>query len=354
MVVDKLWKGSIASWMSADGPESDIVITSRIRLARNLADIPFPHLLNTEESAHNIFSQIVEVVGKFTEFGVAPYKELTALDRNILLEKHLISPEHANDVLPERGIITNEAGSTVTMINEEDHLRIQTILPGLQLNQAYRYADDFDDMLEQELEFAFDDQRGYLTACPTNVGTGMRASVMLHLPALAMTKRQGQVFHSIAQLGLTVRGLYGEGTQALGNFYQISNQITLGQNEEDILNNLWTVTLHVLEQERATRAYLMREMKNVVEDRVWRSYGLVTHARIMTSNEALALLSDVRMGMDMGILPAVPRRVLNELIVAIRPAHLQLMAGRDMDTEERDFFRAQAIKKRLTQNEQEG
>ncbi|MGE5404223.1 MAG: ATP--guanido phosphotransferase, partial [Candidatus Saccharibacteria bacterium] len=204
------------------------------------------------------------------------------------------------------------------------------------------------------LEYAFDERRGYLTACPTNVGTGMRASVMLHLPAIAMTNQQGHIFGSLAQLGLTVRGLYGEGTQALGNFFQISNQITLGQTEEDIINNLWSIALHIVEQERRVRETLMQDMKYQIEDRVWRSYGIVTNARIITSQEALSLLSDVRLGVEMKILPPVPARTLNELIVAIRPAHLQKAGGHEMDTMERDLARAQAIKDRLINLKQEG
>jgi len=354
MSINELVNNSVVSWMTADGPEADIIISSRIRLARSLAELPFPHLLSEEEKGRLMLDKVEEAIKPLPHLKMVMLSEISDLDRNILLEKHLISPEHARNNSPFCGIITNNDGSVIAMVNEEDHLRIQSILSGLQLNQAYRYADDLDDSLEQTLDYAFDDQRGYLTACPTNLGTGMRGSVMLHLPGLTMTNRQTQVFNSINQLGLTVRGLYGEGTEALGNFYQVSNQITLGQNEEDILNNLWTVTEHVLEQERATRNYLWSEMKYTLEDRVWRSYGLVTNARVVTSNEALALLSDVRMGIVMGIMPQVPNRVLNELIVAIRPAHLQKMAGREMDSDERDIFRARVIKDMLTKNIKEG
>ncbi len=353
MSIDELVNNSVVSWMEADGPEADIVISSRIRLARNLTDLPFPHLLN-DEMGRQVLEKVEEAIKPLPYLGLKMLSEISDLDRNILLEKHLISPEHARNSSSFCGIITNDNGSIITMVNEEDHLRIQSILSGLQLHQAYRYADDLDDSLEQTLDYAFDDQRGFLTSCPTNLGTGMRGSVMLHLPALAMTNRHSQVFNSINQLGLTVRGLYGEGTEALGNFYQVSNQITLGQNEEDILNNLCTVTQYVLDQERVTRNYLLTEMKYTLEDRVWRSYGLVTNARVMTSNEALALLSDVRMGMVMGILPQVPNRILNELIVAIRPAHLQKMSGGEMESDERDIFRAQVIKNMLTKNIREG
>lgn len=354
MTMNELITNPVVSWMAADGPESDIVITSRIRLARNLAKLPFPHLLSKQETAEKVWETVSKALQNLPDMKLISSSKLSDMERQILLEKHLISPEHAEVVSPFRGIITNKAGSIAVMVNEEDHLRIQCLLSGLQLNQAYRYADDTDDLLEQGLEYAFDDQWGYLTSCPTNVGTGMRASIMLHLPALTMTNQKGDVFNSIAQLGLTVRGLYGEGTEAVGNFYQVSNQITLGQTEEDIINNLWTVTLHVLEQERSTRERLQKEMKHQLEDRVWRSYGLITHARVITSNEALALLSDVGLGVELKILPQIPRHILNELIVAIRPAHLQTTGGRTMETEERDLIRAQVIKKTLTKNGQEG
>ncbi len=348
MSLHELVKNPTVDWMSAEGPESDIVITSRIRLARNLNGLPFPHLMTDQEKAEKVWDTIRNGLKNAPDLEMISMNKLSDLERQMLLEKHLISPEHAEAVSPYRGIIINKTGSIAIMVNEEDHLRIQCLLPGLQLNQAYRYADDVDDLLEKNLEYAFDEQWGYLTSCPTNVGTGMRASVMLHLPALTMTNQKGAVFNNIAQLGLTVRGLYGEGTEALGNFYQVSNQITLGQTEEDIINNLWTVTLHVLDQERNTRKRLQEEMKHQLEDKVWRSYGLLTHARVITSNEVLALLSDVALGVDLKILPPIPRRIMNELMVAIRPAHLQAAGGRKMDTAERDVFRAQVIKRILS------
>jgi len=348
MSLHDLVKSPTVDWMSAEGPESDIVITSRIRLARNLTGLPFPHLMGDQKTAEKVWDTIREGIKNIPDLEMTSMNRLSDLERQMLLEKHLISPEHSETASPYRGIIVNKTGSIVIMANEEDHLRIQCLLPGLQLNQAYRYADDVDDLLEKNLEYAFDEQWGYLTSCPTNVGTGMRASVMLHLPALTMTNQKGTVFNNIAQLGLTVRGLYGEGTEALGNFYQVSNQITLGQTEEDIINNLWTVTLHVLDQERNTRKRLQEEMKHQLEDKVWRSYGLLTHARVITSNEVLALLSDVALGVDLKILPPIPRRIMNELMVAIMRAHLQAAGGRKMDTWERDVFRAQVIKKILS------
>ena len=233
------------------------------------------------------------------------------------------------------------------MINEEDHLRIQCLLSGLQLNQAYKYAQTVDDALEKLLDYAFSEKLGYLTACPTNVGTGLRASVMLHLPAMALTNQISSVVQSITQVGLTVRGMYGEGTEAAGNLYQLSNQVTLGQTEEDIINNLWVITVQLATQERNLRERLQKEIKYQIEDKVMRSYGLLTNARLLTSAEALSLLSDVRMGIEMGILSPVKREVLNQLIVAINPSHVQKAAGRELEPRERDIKRAEIIKEKL-------
>lgn len=347
MSIQDIIDNKLVNWMKADGPENQIVISSRIRLARNINMLPFPHLLENNEEAEKIMQAIQKAVTNNPELELTRLSQISSLEKQNLLEKHLISPQHAESNDAFRGVITDKNGSITIMINEEDHLRIQCLVPGLQLNQAYKWADDMDDFLEKDLEYAFDERRGYLTACPTNVGTGMRASVMLHLPAIAAADQQNHIFGSMAQFGLTVRGLYGEGTEALGNLYQMSNQVTLGLNEEDIINNLWTVTLHIIEQERNIRDSLLRQMKYQMEDRVWRAYGLLTNARVITSNEALSLLSDVRLGCDMGILPAIPAITLNELIVAIRPAHLQRAAGRQMDTMERDLLRADIIKASL-------
>jgi protein arginine kinase len=339
------------SWMDAKGPESDIVISSRVRLARNLHQVPFPHLLD-ENSGKKVMEKVNQALaadknGILKGLELVPLSQLSSLDRSILLEKHLVSPEHADSTSLYRGVVVNEDGSLAIMVNEEDHLRIQCVLSGLQLNQAHKYTEMADDALESVLDYAFEMRRGYLTSCPTNSGTGIRASVMLHLPATAMTNQTNLLVQSITQFGLTVRGMYGEGTEATGKLYQVSNQVTLGQSEEDIINNLWTVVLQIVEQERHLRERLLKEMKYQVEDRVLRSYGILSNARIITSSEALALLSDVRMGVDMNILPETSRQILNELIVAIKPSHLQRAAGKEMDTMERDLERAKIIKAKL-------
>ncbi|MGI6452546.1 MAG: protein arginine kinase [Syntrophomonadaceae bacterium] len=339
-------------WMDADkGPDSDIVISSRIRLARNLHKIPFPHLLNNDNGGKcmneiskawkNAKTSIVKGLDLIT------FDQISHMDRQILVEKHLISPDHAKESLPYRGLLVNQDGSLAIMINEEDHLRIQCFLPGLQLEECNEKAQIVDDDLEKSLDFAFDERRGYLTSCPTNVGTGMRASVMLHLPAIAIAGQTGQIFQNIGHLGMTVRGLYGEGTQFIGNLFQLSNQITLGQTEADIISNLNTITTQIIEQERNLRKKLANEMKYNLEDRIHRAYGILSNAVVISSQEAIALLSDVRLGVDMGILKGLKPFALNELMVAISPAHLQKKAGKEMDAFLRDVKRAEVVKEKL-------
>lgn len=342
---------SYVKWMDGAGPESDIVISSRIRLARNLSTVPFPHLLD-QEKGRQCLDIITKAWKKATNkvlknMELVTFNQITALDRQILVEKHLTSPNHAAANSPFQGLLMDSDGSIAIMINEEDHLRLQCLLPGLQLDECYRYLQALDDGLEKNLNYAFDERRGYLTSCPTNVGTGMRASVMLHLPAIAMIGQTQMIFQNIGQLGMTVRGLYGEGTEIVGNLYQLSNQITLGQTEEDITSNLWTIARQIIDQERLVREKLQKEMNYQLEDRIGRSYGILTNARVLSSNEALGFLSDVRLGIDMGIINTIKPFALNELEVAIRPAHLQKKAGQEMDSVQRDIKRAEVIKEKL-------
>lgn len=352
MSFSQLLNSNHVHWMdAAEKMEADVVVSSRIRLARNLERMPFPHLLNAESGErcrHEIelaWQNSSEQQLKDMDF--ITFDQVAELDRQILVEKHLISPYHAGFNQPFRGLMVNSNGSLAVMVNEEDHLRIQSLLPGLQLEECYRQVNKIDDGLEQNLNYAFDDRTGYLTSCPTNVGTGMRASVMLHLPALSISGQAAYIFQNISQFGMTVRGLYGEGTEALGNFFQLSNQVTLGQNEEDINSNLLAITQQVVEQERLMQAKLNNEMKYQLEDRIGRAYGILTNARLITSNEALALLSDVRLGVTLGIIKNIKIYALNELMVAIGPAHLQKKAGGEMDAGSRDLERAEVIKDKL-------
>lgn len=342
-------------WMD-QGPESDIVISSRVRLARNLQATPFPHLLDEKRGAESL-KQITEAWKKsqlqdLRLMQMLTFDKVASLDRSILVEKHLISPNHAESNQAYHGLLVNEDGSLAIMINEEDHLRIQCVLPGLQLEQCYQQVQQIDDALENQLNLAFDERRGYLTSCPTNAGTGMRASVMLHLPATVITGQLNMLVQHIGQLGMTVRGIYGEGSEAIGNFFQVSNQITLGQTEEDINTNLTAITGQIIQQERLLRENLKRQMTVQLEDRIGRAYGILTNARMITSSEALAHLSDVRLGVDLGIIQGIQPFALNELVVAIRPAHLQKRAGQEMDPVSRDINRAEVIKEKLTTSRQ--
>jgi protein arginine kinase len=351
MSVYDVLKHTYVKWMDVPDGDQDIVISSRVRLARNLSGIPFPHLLDPKSGDRCI--ELIREAWKssagpaLTTLDMITFDQLSSLDRQMLSEKHLCSPAHADSVSPFQAIFVNDEGSLSAMVNEEDHLRIQCLLPGLQVSECYARVEQVDDDFEQYLDYAFDEQRGYLTACPTNVGTGMRASVMVHLPAITMTGQLNQILHNINQLGLAVRGLYGEGSKPVGNFYQISNQITLGQTEDDICTYLQTVAGQVVNQENLQRERLQREMKYQLEDKVGRAFGILSNARMIASDEALALFSDVRLGVDLKILDGISLLSLNELIVAIRPAHLQKLGGREMDVIERDIRRAEVIKTKL-------
>lgn len=343
-------------WMDGQGADADIVISSRIRVARNLTGYPFPHLLSGSQ-ADQVISAVKEAVerpslkGKAGVMELVRMTELSPVERQILVEKHLISPDLLED-FQKKAVVLREDETISIMVNEEDHLRIQCLLPGLQLNEAWELVDRLDDELEAALDFAFDERLGYLTACPTNVGTGMRASVMLHLPALVMIRQIKNVVATVTKLGLTVRGLYGEGTEASGNLFQVSNQVTLGLTEEDIITNLLSVTRQLIGQERSAREALRRESREQLEDRVGRAYGLLKHSRLMSSEEAMRLLSDLRLGIDMGFIKNIPPNLVNELIVMIRPAFLIKSLGRDLTPFERDMHRTKIIRKKLSSAQQ--
>ncbi|MGI6649964.1 MAG: protein arginine kinase [Bacillota bacterium] len=352
MIIQSIINRPFSKWLEGSGPYSDIVISSRVRLARNLLEVPFPHLMS-EKQAQNVVNQVAQIVAEKEvrqELGnleVVDLNELSVLDRQILVEKHLISPKQAENAGRGRGLAIRDDEAISIMINEEDHLRIQCLFSGLQVNEAWKIADKVDNRLEAHMDYAFDERWGYLTVCPTNVGTGMRASVMLHLPALVITNQAQRMLPTLSQIGLVVRGLYGEGTEASGNLFQISNQVTLGPREEEIVNNLTAVTVQIIEQEKGARQHLMEKARLQLEDRIGRALGVLTNARIMTSEEALSHLSDVRLGVDLGIIKTTDLRVLNELIILTRPAYLQKLAGREMNAGARDIKRASIIAEKL-------
>lgn len=348
----KLFLQTPSKWMEGSGPYAEIILSSRTRLARNLASFPFPSLM-TESQRESVVERVVaavkeqEVAAQFGEMEVLYVHKLSPLVRQALVEKHLISPEYAA-AEGFRAFIRSTDEVLSIMVNEEDHLRVQCLYPALQLGESFRFADRFDDALEAKLDFAFDEKRGYLTACPTNVGTGLRASVMVHLPALALTGQADRVLAALSKVGLAVRGLYGEGSQALGNIFQVSNQVTLGQSEEEIVQNLSAVARQLVDQESSARAQLQKEAKLQLEDRVFRAYGILTSARVISSQEALNLLSELRLGIDLKLIKGIDGRVLNKLLVLLQPACTQVLAGREMGAFERDGARASLIREYLT------
>ncbi|MFF2484010.1 protein arginine kinase [Paenibacillus sp. NPDC058071] len=348
---------AVSDWMKEAGPDSEIVISSRIRVARNLRQLPFP-MLATNHQLTEVMELLTEVsnsgklapIGKFDTIVLS---ELNELERRVLVEKHLISPNLAND---SRGgaVILSENESISIMINEEDHLRIQCLYPGFQIKEAWTLANRIDDIFEAETNYAFDEQRGYLTSCPTNVGTGIRASVMMHLPALVLTQQINRILSAVTQVGLAVRGLYGEGSEALGNLFQISNQVTLGQSEEEIIDNLYGVAKQIIEHEKAARVRLLTDSRLRIEDRVRRSYGILSYAATMDSKESAQRLSDIRLGADLGLLEEVSPQVTNELIVMTQPGFLQQAFNEKMSAEQRDYRRAELIRKQLRSQTEHG
>ncbi len=333
--------------MKADGPDAEIVISSRVRIARNVQSEPFPMLATSSQSEH-ILNRVRNVLENeqlhvLGQFEMLQLDQVGELEKRVLVEKHLISPNLANEARHGAVIVSDNEAISV-MINEEDHLRIQVLYPGFQLKQAWELADQIDDVLETSVSYAYDEKLGYLTSCPTNVGTGIRASVMMHLPALVITQQINRILQAITQVGLAVRGLYGEGSEATGNLFQISNQITLGQTEEEIIDNLHSVARQIIEHEKAARMKLMSESRTKITDRIRRSYGILSFAEVMDSKEAAQRLSDVRLGIDLGIVEHVPSRVMNELLIMTQPGYLQKHYGKGLSPEERDLYRAKLIR----------
>lgn len=348
MGLEKLMDPSRIRWIDSSGPESDIVISSRVRLARNLKDVPFPHLLSESKSlkiVNEVHNSLKQNPALAEEIQLYNMKELSSEQRTLLSEMHLISPDMTDSL--KGAVIINQDETMSIMINEEDHLRMQTMLSGLRLEEASELADKIDDLLEEELDYAFDEKKGYLTACPTNVGTGIRASVMMHLPVLTMMDQIGNIFATISQVGLVVRGLYGEGTQAHGNLYQISNQITLGKSEEDIIQNVMGVARQIITSERKARENLSGEARTRLEDKILRSYGILKNARLITSQEALSHISDVRLGVDLGIIKDLRTSDLNGLFITTGPSYIQEMLNKALAPLERDFYRADFIRKKI-------
>lgn len=337
-----------ADWMKGSGPHSEIVMTSRVRLARNLRGYSFPGYSPEPQRVRLLADALPQVIAlpQMQEGYHEEYTTLSKVRKQVLVERHLISREHAARAAG-CAVVLDRAQSLSIMINEEDHFRIQGIRAGLDLRNAWQLVDAADTALEATLPFAYDERLGYLTACPTNLGTGMRASVMLHLPGLVLTEQINPVLKAVGKIGLAVRGLYGEGTEALGNLFQISNQHTLGEKEGEIITQIEKVIERVVTSENNARQKLLEDHPVMLHDQVGRAYAILRHAHILTSKEALNLLSLLRLGADLDIIPDCDRGLLDMLLLEIQPAHLQYAATRDLSAEERDALRADLTRHRL-------
>ncbi|MFH1199011.1 MAG: protein arginine kinase [Candidatus Omnitrophota bacterium] len=347
MKLDDLLKHS-SEWLKGTGPNSDIVISSRLRLARNLSKFSFPHWADQSTSEQVLKS--IEAAVKKTDYLKNStsflMSDLDGVDKQFLVERHLMSLELAQKQ-GNNALIVDDDEIIAIMINEEDHIRCQVMQSGFNLFEAWNIINRIDDELAKTLDFAFSSDWGYLTACPTNAGTGMRGSVMLHLPALVMTRQIERILAAISKLSFTTRGLYGEGTQASGNFFQISNQVSLGHSEEEIVQNINGLIRQIIDQEKQAREIMASRNKEMLEDRVNRSLGILKSAHIITSQETIELLSMVRLGCDLGMVKNISLRHINELFIITQPAHLQKMESKKFSSQERDIKRAEIIRERL-------
>src|SRR6202158_4880184 len=330
------------------GPHDRIVMSSRVRLARNLKDAAFPGWAKKPERVR-VLEMIRPAIEGLPEMKAAfseSMDSLSALDKQILVERHLISREHAAKSAGS-GLVLNREETLCFMINEEDHLRMQALRPGLQLRQAWSAIDQADSVLEKKLDYAFSSDMGYLTACPTNIGTGIRVSAMLHLPGLVLAEQINPILQSVNKLGLAVRGLYGEGTEALGNVFQVSNQMTLGESEGAIVERLEKVLAQIIEHEENARGTLLEKKPKMVYNHIGRAYGILANAHSISSKETMNLLSLMRLGVDVGLFPSVERSVVDELFIVTQPAHLQKQHSEKLSAEERDLLRADMVRERL-------
>jgi protein arginine kinase len=348
-VIDFLISPADASQRS--GPNDKIVLSSRVRLARNLRTMPFPgHAKKADRM--RAFEALMPAVQSLPQMGDKPFCEpmdkIVTLDKQVLVERHLISREHAAKSAGS-GLVLNQEETLSVMVNEEDHLRMQALRPGLQLKQAWHSIDTVDSALQERVEFAFTERHGYLTACPTNLGTGIRVSAMLHLPGLVLAEQINQIIQAVNKLGLAVRGLYGEGTEALGNVFQVSNQMTLGESESEIVERINKVLLQIIEHEENARLSQLEKKPGVILNHIGRAYGVLSNAYSISSKEAMNLLSFLRLGVDLRFFGETPKSLVDELFLCSQPAHLQIAHPlRDkLGSDERDFFRSEMLRTRL-------
>jgi protein arginine kinase len=338
---------AVGPWQCAEGPAADVAVSSRARLARNLAELPFPPRM-ADGDVETLLARVREAVPRLPaalgHFAFVPLTQVAPLDREVLVEKHLCSPQLARE---GRGaLVLREDEQLSAMVLEEDHLRLQALFPGLQLQAAWDLVSRLDDALEAELTWAFSDRLGFLSTCPTNLGTALRVSVMLHLPALCWSGRIAPLLAGLSKVGLVARGLYGEGSAAAGDLFQISNQTSLGQAEDDIVAHLTAAARDIVHRERSTREALWNEARTALEDRVCRAYGILSNARVLSSGEALRLLSEVRFGSLLHVLPPLPAHRWVELVVLSQPGFVQRERGA-VSPAARDVVRATAIRQAL-------
>jgi protein arginine kinase len=332
------------------GPHDRIVMSSRVRLARNVADAAFPGWAKKQERVRvlEMIQPVISALPAMTDAFATSMDSLTPMDKQILVERHLISREHAAKGVGS-GLVLNRDETFCVMINEEDHLRMQALRPGLQLKDAWNAVDKLDSELEAKLNYAFSGDLGYLTACPTNLGTGIRVSAMLHLPGLVLAEQINPIIQSVNKLGLAVRGLYGEGTEALGNVFQVSNQMTLGEPESAIVERLEKVLAQIIEHEQNARGTLIEKKAKMVYNHIGRAYGILANAHSISSKETMNLLSLMRLGVDLDLFSGVNRSLVDELFILTQPAHLQKQHSGKLSAEERDLLRADMMRERLKQ-----
>ena len=341
-------------WLDARGEHPDIVLSTRVRLARNLQGFAFgPRARVNDRTA--VLELVTAACERVPLLQGGHVQELSALNprgRRILLERRLASKdlieENGSSVPKGTAVVVTPGRPLSVMVNEEDHLRLQTLFSGLRLREAWGLLDDLDDELGREVPFAYHPEFGFLTSCPTNVGTGLRASVLMHLPALVLTKEIGKVLQGLGQVGLTFRGLYGEGSEVVGNFFQVSNQTTLGKSEDDLVDHLDRIVRQVIQYETQARQVLLRDAGAVTEDKIWRAYGLLRYARSLSFEELMNLLSGVRLGASLKLLPGLRVYSLNKIVIFTQSAHLEEAAGRDLSPAESDIHRASFVRRVLT------
>ncbi|HOR13657.1 MAG TPA: protein arginine kinase [Clostridia bacterium] len=323
----------------------DVVLTSRVRLARNLQDLPFPGNMAQAEIAE-LVQRVNKAINTNNSFLLLCMQELPEAERHLLVERHLVSPDLAG--CAKGAALINKDESISILIGEEDHLRIQCLLPGLQLEQADSLCASIDDMLCKKMKFAFESELGYLTACPTNLGTGMRASVMLHLPALSLAGQTEGLLAAISKLGYAVRGLYGEGSGTHGHIFQVSNQMTLGVLEEDIISNLNTIALRIIERERSIRSSLYKTNKLEIEDIVYRSKGVLQYARKLNAKEAMQHISNLKLGAGLGLTSGLEtQKLLNRLLTDVQCASIRKRSGLELSEAQCDEARANIVREAL-------